>query len=257
MNDCAQLRQDYEAYALGVLDPEERAEIDAHLNRGCPDCTTGVAQARQLVAQLAYLAPEVEPPAPLRRKVLERVGVVSAPARLRTLPVWAWAAAAALALFSIFSSYQVSRLSDELARLTARIESERARGRELEAQLRSYERMQAIVSSPEMRAVSLRPAAAPQPVIRAFWNEQLGIVLSANQMPAPASDRTYQLWVVPKKGAPIDAGIFRPDAAGTVLVVSQPNARIADAAALAITDEPAGGRPTPTLPPMWAGAVGN
>jgi hypothetical protein len=34
-----------------------------------------------------------------------------------------------------------------------------------------------------------------------------------------------------------------------------PGAKFTDAAALAITNEPAGGRPTPTLPPIWLAPV--
>ena len=54
---CEQLAPLYEEYALGVLEGEERAELDAHLARTCPTCTPGVAQARWVVAQLAHAAP--------------------------------------------------------------------------------------------------------------------------------------------------------------------------------------------------------
>jgi hypothetical protein len=36
--DCEQLAPLYEEYALGVLEGDERAEIEAHLVRGCPKC---------------------------------------------------------------------------------------------------------------------------------------------------------------------------------------------------------------------------
>ena len=52
MSDCEQLRQHYDAYALGALEGEERAEIDAHLKRGCPVCTAELERARPVLRQL-------------------------------------------------------------------------------------------------------------------------------------------------------------------------------------------------------------
>jgi anti-sigma-K factor RskA len=75
-------------------------------------------------------------------------------------------------------------------------------------------------------------------------------------VPAPASDRTLQLWIIPTQGNPIDAGIFRPDANGRALYIASPGVSISQAAALAITDEPAGGQPQPTTTPIWVGQIG-
>ena len=61
--DCEQLAPLYEEYALGVLEGEERAELEAHLARACAQCTPGVEKARWVVAQLAQMAPDAQPPA--------------------------------------------------------------------------------------------------------------------------------------------------------------------------------------------------
>src|SRR6266478_5672471 len=71
--DCEQLAPLYEEYALGVLEGEERAEIEAHLARACPHCTPGIEKARWVVAQLARMSPEAQPPLSLRGKVLNAV----------------------------------------------------------------------------------------------------------------------------------------------------------------------------------------
>ena len=39
--NCDELRDQYELYALGALDPEERAELDAHLRREGDPCVDG------------------------------------------------------------------------------------------------------------------------------------------------------------------------------------------------------------------------
>lgn len=45
----------------------------------------------------------------------------------------------------------------------------------------------------------------------------------------------------PKTGNPVSAGIFEPDSQGRVLLISKPDATPANAAAVAVTEEPAGG----------------
>jgi len=69
--DCEQLAPLYEEYALGVLEAEERAEVEAHLARHCAQCTPGIEKARWVVAQLAHVSPEAQPPESLKGKILD------------------------------------------------------------------------------------------------------------------------------------------------------------------------------------------
>lgn len=254
MSDCSQLKGSYQAYALGALDAEERTEIDAHLARCCPVCTAEVERARWVVSQLAHLAPPAEPPARLRARVLQSARGRVVPIR-PAVPVWGWAAAVAvLVLFAIFSARQVGELRQQVTQLQADLGNERARIAVLSQDKRQFEKVLGIVSGAGTRSFVLK-AAHNEPVIQAYWHETLGLALAAQNLPPIAQDRTFQLWVVPKKGAPMSAGIFRPDASGAVLHLNTPAAKLADASMLAITNEPAGGRPSPTLPPIWAAPV--
>src|SRR3977135_829973 len=79
---CDELREQYELYALGVLDVAERAELDAHLHIEGDPCINGVRRARELMTTLALTAPESHPPTRLRKKVM---GLVGAPKR-----TWNW-----------------------------------------------------------------------------------------------------------------------------------------------------------------------
>src|ERR1700674_3726612 len=90
---CQELQDAYELYALGVLDGEEKVEIDAHLGRGCETCRQGLADARALNAALLSFVPEEYSSAQLKRRVMEAIGVRH--------PGWGWmgALAAALMLF--------------------------------------------------------------------------------------------------------------------------------------------------------------
>lgn len=51
-------------YALSALEPEEQSRFTAHLG-ACARCERAVAEHRDTLAQLAYAAPAVEPPASL------------------------------------------------------------------------------------------------------------------------------------------------------------------------------------------------
>lgn len=259
MSACDQFRELYEAYALGALDREECAAFEAHLATNCLACTRAVEEARGLVAQLAYLAPEASPPAALKKRVLDAVHAGKAPARAaRFLPWWAWAGVAALLVATVVSTWEARRELAELRKLHdefTKVEKERA---ELAAQIDRAQRTEAILLDPASKQVQPATKAANLPGVRAYWNPQFGIVLTAAKVPAPQGNRTLQLWLVPKgSGAkPISAGVFRPDAQGNLtLLVTNPPAGITDTAALAISDEPEGGSPQPTTTPIWVGAL--
>lgn len=255
MATCEQLKEQYEAYALGALEGDERAELEAHLARGCPTCAPEVEHARWLVAQLAFLAPEAERPAALRRRILEAVRPAKAPARRPWIPVWAWAGAAALVLLTIFSVRETRKTQQELAALQEQIRVARGQNVTLESERKLLQDALSIVSAAGTKEIDLKSAQGTLPGVRAYWHAELGLVLSAQTMPAPAPDRTFELWVVPKKGDPVSAGLFRPAPSGQVLMVTQPGAKIGEAAALAITDEPAAGSAKPTTKPMWVGPL--
>jgi anti-sigma-K factor RskA len=253
MSDCEQLKTGYDEYALGVLEGEERAAIEQHLAGNCPRCTAAVAEARTFLAQLAYTAPDATPPHELRARILES----AAERPRRTIPAWALVAAAGLAAFAIFNGIQTLRLQKEIAQRQEEARAARARGQVLAAELDELKRMNAVLSNSATRQLSLKPAVpgSTLPEIRAYWNQGLGLVLLGQQIPAPASDRTLQLWVIPRGGQPISAGIFRPDEKGELRLIASTALKLAEGQLIAITDEPAGGRPQPTTAPIWVGRV--
>ncbi len=59
-------------YALGCLPNEEVAELEEHL-AACPACAAATRELEEAATALAALAPEAEPPAELRARLLERV----------------------------------------------------------------------------------------------------------------------------------------------------------------------------------------
>jgi anti-sigma-K factor RskA len=280
MASCEQLAELYEAYALGALEGAELAAVEEHLAQPCPTCTPSVAQARTLVANLSYLAPPAEPPADLRRKLLAAIAaepagnVAGAAAAARTvrgvdavakgraraperawIPAWAWVAAAALVLFAGYTTFQMRQFSREVAVLERQGAQEQQRSRALDSERERYLQALNIIGATSTRRLQLKPGKIAMPPVSAYWNPGMGLVLAADKMPEMPPGRTLQLWVVPQQGAPISVGIFRPNAAGQVLMVMPPANAMLMAKALAISDEPAGGSPQPTSTPEWVGPV--
>ena len=73
MKNCDQFRELIEAYALGALDLEDRAALEAHLATGCAECAKAVEEARWLVSQLAYTAPQAAPSDMLKGRLMQTV----------------------------------------------------------------------------------------------------------------------------------------------------------------------------------------
>jgi len=280
MASCEQLAEFYEAYALGALEGAELAAVEEHLARQCPTCAPSVAQARTLVANLSYLAPPAEPPADLRRKLLAAIAaepagnLAGAAAAARTvrgvdavakgraraperawIPAWAWVAAAALVLFAGYTTFQMRQFSREVAVLERQGAQEQQRSRALDSERERYLQALNIIGAAATRRLQLKPGKTAMPPVSAYWNPGMGLVLAADKMPEMPPGRTLQLWVVPQQGAPISVGIFRPNAAGQVLMVMPPGNAMLMAKALAISEEPAGGSPQPTSTPEWVGPV--
>jgi len=62
------------------------------------------------------------------------------------------------------------------------------------------------------------------------------------------------LWLIPVSGAPIPAGMFKPDAHGSASVVNPVLPAAMEAKAFAITMEDETGATAPTLPILMMGA---
>jgi anti-sigma-K factor RskA len=99
---------------------------------------------------------------------------------------------------------------------------------------------------------ALTQAQAAKVKAVSLWDgrAQTGVLVVEN-LPILAADKSYQLWVIdPTIAAPVSAGIFSVDAKGNTRLVFQPTQPIANAQSFAVTVEPAGGLPAPTLDQM-------
>ena len=253
------LQQLCDEQVLGLLDAGERRQLAELLDAHDPAATAQLRASEELITELAWLTPPVDPPALLRPRLLNRVREqrreVAARARvieLKPARSWAvgWAVAAGLAVASLYSYFGLRAANGELRRVRnelASVQTDAARSR----------KVLAVVLSRDARFIRLS-TSQNQPLFRAFWGGAAGLVLSGANVPALAEGRTFQLWVVPKGGGnPVSAGVFAPQVDGQVLMIAETQVRPEDAAALAISDEPMGGSAQPTTKPVYVGTVGD
>lgn len=248
-----------ESYALGALDPAERAELEAHLRTNCAECSKALDEARWLVSHLAFLAPEAVPSQMLRARLMQQV---RRDARSRTgrakVPFWMWAAVAAALLFAFYNVWDAHQLQRRIRQTNAAASATIARQQELQHQLAVAEREAMIITDPSSMKFALPASAKDMPELQVRWHDTMGICIMGHNIPMPQENRTWQLWLIPKTpGAkPMPSMMWRPDSNGDfMLMVANPPEAMRDVKALAVTEEPAGGSPQPTSAPMWLGSV--
>ncbi len=273
-----EIRQALPAFALGALDPAEHAEVAAHVAT-CDACAAELAVEERVAANIGLDATPVTPPAALRARVLARVASEPRPAAIVTPPPAArpavvtvhdrpasrWSGGllmAASVLLAAGASLYAWSLRTELVSLretiaTATEQAARMR-QELATMRRDYvtlRRAMDVMKAPDLLRVDLKgQPQAPDATGRAFWSQTVGLVFTAEHLPALPAGKVYQLWTITGT-TPTGAGIFTPDATGGASVNAAVPSGAARPDAFGVTIEPAGGSPTPTTPIVLVGAA--
>ena len=267
MSNNDQFRELIEAYAIGSLDAEERAALDAHLASGCNDCAKALEEARWLVSQLAYAAPEAAPSDMLKGRLMQTVraeagagspGKRQAVSSKGTIPFWMWAAVAALLIFSVYSTWNTRRLQRQIRETNERAVTLAAERQRVQEQLAMAKREAMVMMDPSSHKIALWGKQAHPETLEAKWHKEMGLCIMGDKVPMPAENHVLQVWFIPKKeGAkPMPSAMVRPDSDGKLMLfVSDPPEAMDDTKAIAITEEPAGGSPWPTSTPIWVGNV--
>jgi hypothetical protein len=234
-----ELRDLYELYALGLLEPAERGEIDEHIGRGCETCKSGVRRALITNHAILSFVPDTAPRKLLRRRVLSSFGLER--------QNWGWLAAwgaltACLLVGVLWFSVDAQRNRNELAlvrRQAARSAAELTRvGAVLE-----------FLNSPETRRVTFGKDNEQPPRGTILVNPSGGVLLVASNLPQLSSGKTYEMWTIAKGAPPKPAGLFESDASGHALHLVRGPVDPATTA-VAVSVEPESGSAAPTTAPI-------
>jgi anti-sigma-K factor RskA len=72
MKDHQELRDQIPALALGILEPDQTGSLQQHL-AGCPTCQREFDAMLDIVGHLGYGAPDAQPPAGMRERIIRKV----------------------------------------------------------------------------------------------------------------------------------------------------------------------------------------
>lgn len=212
------------AHALGALEPDEAAEVDAFIERNDAG-RRAFEDALDTASALALATADVDPPAALRERIVAAARaegtppVVSLPRRRsRFWPVATLAAAAACAATLAFA-FDARRTADD-------------RGAVL-----------AVLGDPAATHRQLAGDAARGEVVAARGRAVLVV-----DLPAPPTGKVYQAWTI--AGETARPG---PTFVGGSRVVDLGD--VGGAGVVALTVEPAGGSAQPTTPPFSSASL--
>jgi hypothetical protein len=259
-------QEDLALHAVNGASEQESGVVRAHVER-CDACRS---ELEKLTRDLAVVAMSVEQhplPEGARQRFMERISTAppdterhvvapviairkESPVR-RQLAWMPWGVAAALAAVAVTLGVKINSLNQEL-----RNESHQLADLSV-ANAHAQEVLEVLTAPKAQRVLLTAAKAAPVPSARAVYLASRGALIfqASNMGPLPES-KTYELWVIPADGkAPIPAGLFRPDAAGSASLVLPPLPAGVEAKAFGVTIEQAEGAATPTLPIILAGAA--
>ncbi len=216
-------------YALGALDPAERAALAARRQRE-PDLDAAIAAWERRLAPLAETIAPVAPPRDFLAEIESRLDdaasanavVVDLTRRLRRWRAGAIAAGAVAAALAIGLGLREN--------MRASLPHEYVAVLQKSADQPAF----VVTVNIETRSLTVRPVAAP-----------------------PQPDKAYELWLIDAKlGAPRSLGLLKQNAA-TASDVASYDPAVVENATYAVTIEPPGGSPTgkPSGAPVFVGKL--
>jgi anti-sigma-K factor RskA len=243
MSGHEQYGEDLALLALRTLEGDPRAELEKHLPT-CSSCRRELERLHGDMALMAMSAGGPRPPQRSRQRLMEAIGkeprgVTAGAARGRGFQWWTalgWAVAAVMLLVVIQLRQANRGLRDAVASLGSMVGQQTL-------ELENAKRVADTLTGKDVQTVTLIAAnTRAQPQGKAFYlRSKSGLVFVANNLPPLAPEKIYELWLIPTSGAPIAAGLFKPDAHGSATVVNPPLPAGVEAKTFAVTLEPASG----------------
>jgi anti-sigma-K factor RskA len=270
------MREDLEAYALGVLEHDRAHQVEAHLSE-CERCTAVVHDYQHAMSHLALAVPQYRASPRLKQRIMGGAAgfrPAAIPGALRRS--WVMTAAAVVVLgFAVGSivwatalSLEVSRLKERNANLEAMSEldaeqraailqvqselnSARNEQQQMSTTLDEYATLIKVALDPDLIPTELRgtePLANANASCSYVWSTKQSLgALTCKNLPSTAMSLTYELWAT-KGGSTVPLGSFEPRVDGSAsLLVTIPNWAPGPVTSLWVTLESvSGGRDKPS-----------
>jgi anti-sigma-K factor RskA len=267
MNAHPTREEDFDLYALGALEGDEKLAIESHIAQ-CADCARKLAEARGRIAMLSLAAPRVEPSPAVKQRLMAQVRA-DADAEARSNAVLAasrapqspgrtpgflagWRAAILVPAFAILA-IATAFLWRENRDLDRKFIETRHVAQQNQQQLDEARQIAALIDSSDTVSVVLaQQPGEPQGEALVMYNTKMGMLMYDGEIaPAPAA-KSYELWVIPTDGKPINAGVFNPVTGHADHWMMKMPAGVSPKM-FAVTLEPQGGMPQPTGPMVLIG----
>lgn len=263
-----------EAYVLGVLSPQEEAQVQADIARD-PELAAEVARLEDTLFNAA-MADAMPPPPALDDKIWGAIQA-STPAQAtgtaelppaqpapqqvvpKTIPLpppaprtsaFRYAAMWGALVISVAMNgmfwMQSSKQKELVAARTAEIDSMKRNQEGLAQLLNNYHKRADMMADTSMKTIVMQTMVKDHPMAATmYWNKSNGhayVMLDA--LPKPPEGMQYQLWVI-QDGKPVSMGVLSSDMIATA-AIEKVDMQVTDAQAFAISLEKQGGNPTPT-----------
>ena len=265
-------------HALGLLEGAEKSAFENEL-AGNAALRAQYDRLAESAAAIALSAPQVEPPAGLKDRILSACpepgrSAIASPAGSKVVAfplsrLIPWAAAAALTVAGLWLARRNLALRDENATLRterqlAEVAYKMAQNQLAERSLlaenminRLGEKLRHSEDLARLKVTALASLAGntKEAQVIAVWDpEQQTGLLSMEKLPAIADTQDYQIWVVdPAYPNPVNGGVFHVAADGKVALAFKPDQPVPRAAAFAISLEKKGGVPKAEGPIVMLG----
>ena len=227
------------AFALGALDPEESAALEAHLQI-CESCRAELADYQQVSTGLMASLPPRQPPARVRRALQKQIARQTAPERRgfswsSTRLVFAGLMTALVAL-NAFTVYQLVSIKQEQA--------------EMDRQRASEQTAISMLAYPTTKTLTFAENGVSGSLL---VDKQRNLVaVFAWNLPTPPAGKIYQMWLSDPKGDRTSGGFLVPEANYPfVMAVVQSPQPLTNFTGFGVTLEPAGGSLAPTGPRIF------
>jgi anti-sigma-K factor RskA len=247
-----------ESYVLGLCSDADRQEVEYACEHH-PEIAAARAHTEEKLEELLLNEQNI-PPAALREKILNQLqndnissetGTEEYDERpVKNIGIWKWVAAASVILLagSLFWNMQLRNENRQLRKASVPDTSGQTELAATKAELRQLKDEYSALQRPALKMAALKGWTNSMVRASIFWDTtSKDVFLVVNNLPQPASDKQYQLWAMINK-QPVDLGVF--DIKQEKLLVKMKNVQQAEA--FAITLEPAGGSPRPTMDKMYA-----